>query len=106
MVRSGWRSPPLPDRRASMAKTNYAIHLGSNRRHGRHGAPRDVVEAAIVALDSGKLKLVARSSAHATPALGPAGRSFANAAVIVATTLDPPALLARLKKVERKFGRR
>src|SRR4029077_14224479 len=58
------------------------------------------------ALDSGKLKLVARSSTHATPALGPAGRRFANAAVIVATTLDPPALLAKLKKVERKFGRR
>ncbi len=89
-----------------MAKTSYAIALGSNRRHGRHGAPRGVIEAAIKTLDKGKLKLVARSAIRATPALGPAGRSFANAAVIVATTLDPPKLLAKLKEVERNFGRR
>ena len=89
-----------------MAKTSYAIALGSNRRHGRHGAPRGVVEAAIAALDKGKLKLVARSSIHATPALGPAGRSFANAVAIVATKLAPPELLARLKTIERDFGRR
>lgn len=89
-----------------MAKTSYAIALGSNRRHGRHGAPRGVVEAAVAALDKGKLELVARSSIHTTPALGPAGRSFANAVAIVTTRLDPPELLARLKKIERKFGRR
>ena len=89
-----------------MAKTSYAIALGSNRRHGRHGGPRGVVEAAIAALDKGKLKLVARSSIHATPALGPAGRSFANAVAIVATRLSPPDLLARLKRIERDFGRR
>ena len=89
-----------------MAKTSYAIALGSNRRHGRHGVPRGVIEAGIAALDKGKLKLVARSSVHATPALGPAGRSFANAVVIVATKLSPPKLLARLKKIERDFGRR
>jgi len=89
-----------------MAKTSYAIALGSNRRHGRHGAPRAVVEAAIKALDRGKLTLVARSAIHATPALGPAGRSFANAAVIVSTKLDPPELIAKLKKIERTFGRR
>lgn len=89
-----------------MAKTSYAIALGSNRRHGRHGSPARVIEAALDALDRGKLALVARSAVHRTPALGPAGRDFANAAAIVATRLDPPALLARLKKIERKFGRR
>jgi 2-amino-4-hydroxy-6-hydroxymethyldihydropteridine diphosphokinase len=89
-----------------MAKTSYAIALGSNRRHGLHGSPRGVVEAAIKTLDKKGLKLVARSTVRSTPALGPAGRSFANAAVIVATTLDPPALLAQLKRIERKFGRR
>jgi 2-amino-4-hydroxy-6-hydroxymethyldihydropteridine diphosphokinase len=89
-----------------MAKTSYAIALGSNRRHGRHGAPRGVIEAAIAMLDKGKLKLMARSAIHATPALGPAGRSFANAAAIVATRLSPPELLARLKTIERQFGRR
>jgi 2-amino-4-hydroxy-6-hydroxymethyldihydropteridine diphosphokinase len=41
-----------------------------------------------------------------TPAIGPAGRSFANAAAIVETREDPPALLVRLKALEREFGRR
>jgi 2-amino-4-hydroxy-6-hydroxymethyldihydropteridine diphosphokinase len=89
-----------------MAKTSYAIAIGSNRRHGRHGAPQQVVEAAMTALDKGKLTLVARSSVWPTPALGPAGRSFANAVAIVATRLPPPELLARLKQTERDFGRR
>lgn len=42
----------------------------------------------------------------ATAAVGPAGRSFANAALILRTPLDPEALLAGLKRVERDFGRR
>ena len=41
-----------------------------------------------------------------TPALGPAGRSFANAAALLSSDLDPAELLARLKAVERDFGRR
>ncbi len=48
----------------------------------------------------------ALSSIRATPALGPAGRSFANAAAILATDLDPDELLDALKAVERRFGRR
>jgi 2-amino-4-hydroxy-6-hydroxymethyldihydropteridine diphosphokinase len=46
------------------------------------------------------------SQIRATPALGPGGRSYANAAAIVTTKLEPPALLAALKTVERSFGRR
>jgi 2-amino-4-hydroxy-6-hydroxymethyldihydropteridine diphosphokinase len=42
----------------------------------------------------------------ATPALGPAGRAFANAAVLVTTDLSPDALLAQLMAIERSFGRR
>ncbi|HEY9552205.1 2-amino-4-hydroxy-6-hydroxymethyldihydropteridine diphosphokinase [Allosphingosinicella sp.] len=83
-----------------MALTSYAIALGSNRR-GRHGGPADTVRAAAQALDAERL-----SSIHATPALGPAGRGFANAAAIVETDLEPPDLLARLKSIERTFGRR
>src|SRR3546814_15222955 len=41
-----------------------------------------------------------------SPALGPAGRGFAKAAAIVETDLEPPDLLARLKSIERTFGRR
>jgi 2-amino-4-hydroxy-6-hydroxymethyldihydropteridine diphosphokinase len=43
---------------------------------------------------------------RSTPALGPAGRSFANAAAILFTDLAPPDLLAQLKQLETHFGRR
>ncbi|KKC23836.1 2-amino-4-hydroxy-6-hydroxymethyldihydropteridine diphosphokinase [Sphingomonas sp. SRS2] len=84
----------------------YAIAIGSNRRHGRHGAPAGVVRAAVAALGDAGVRVIATSPIIPTPALGPAGRSFANAAVIAETDLDPPALLARLKTIEVAFGRR
>ena len=88
-----------------MTITSYAIALGSNRRHHRHGAPTGVVQAAIAAL--GRLgKIVAASPILGTPALGPAGRSFANAALLLESDLDPLELLNRLKAMERAFGRR
>ena len=37
---------------------------------------------------------------------GPAGRDFANAVALVESDLDPPAMLASLKAIERDFGRR
>jgi 2-amino-4-hydroxy-6-hydroxymethyldihydropteridine diphosphokinase len=83
-----------------MAKTSYAIALGSNRR-GRHGSPARIVLAAAEAIGAERLSRI-----RTTPALGPAGRSFANAAAIVKSDLSPPDLLARLKQVEREFGRR
>ncbi|WP_106639134.1 2-amino-4-hydroxy-6-hydroxymethyldihydropteridine diphosphokinase [Allosphingosinicella vermicomposti] len=83
----------------------YAIALGSNRRHGQHGAPTAILRAAASALDAfGQVEVI--SSIRATPALGPAGRGFANAALILATDMEPPALLAGLKAIERAFGRR
>ncbi len=84
----------------------YAIALGSNRRHGRHGEPRSVIAAALSALAAEGLDIISVSPVIRTPALGPGGRGFANAAAIVATSLDPPALLALLKNIERGFGRR
>ncbi len=88
-----------------VALHEYAIALGSNRPHGRHGAPEQVLRAAIREL--GVLGEVGRvSRIHRTAALGPAGRGFANAAVLLTTDLDPPALLAALKAIERRFGRR
>lgn len=84
----------------------YAIALGSNRRHGRHGTPRGVVSAAIAALRAAGVTILRASPIIDTPALGPAGRGFANAAALVETPLDPPALLMLLKGMERRFGRR
>jgi len=84
-----------------MAGTSYAIALGSNRR-SRHGSPAATLRAALAALDGVR----AVSTIRATPALGPAGRSFANAVAIVESELSPDALLAGLKALERAFGRR
>ena len=91
--------------RPSPGQASYAIALGSNRRHGRYGAPAGVVAAAVEALrELGRVDAV--SAISATPALGPAGRSFANAAAILAADLAPDALLDALKAIERDFGRR
>jgi len=85
--------------------TSYAIALGSNRRHHRYGGPARVLGAAVARLRQiGNVDAV--SPTIYTPALGPAGRSFANAALLLRTTLDPPALLQQLKRIERAFGRR
>jgi len=88
-----------------MGKTSYAIALGSNRRHGRHGAPVAVVEAAATAI-AGLGEVEAISAIRATPALGPAGRGFANAVLLLSTRLGPDELIAELKDLERRFGRR
>jgi 2-amino-4-hydroxy-6-hydroxymethyldihydropteridine diphosphokinase len=89
-----------------MAPTSYAIAIGSNRRHGRHGGPDHIIRAAMAALAEAGLRIIAVSPILRTRALGPAGRGFANAAAIIETPLDPPALLALLKGIERSFGRR
>jgi 2-amino-4-hydroxy-6-hydroxymethyldihydropteridine diphosphokinase len=83
-----------------MARTSYAIALGSNRR-SRHGSPAATLRAATAAIGA-----KAVSAIRLTPALGPAGRSFANAVAIVDSELAPDALLAALKAIERGFGRR
>lgn len=91
---------------AGAADHLYAIALGSNRRHGRHGPPARVLAAALDALAAEGAAVVASSAVLATAPLGPGGRRFANAAALVATPLAPPALLAVLQRIERAFGRR
>lgn len=89
-----------------MRKQSYLVALGSNRRHHRHGSPAHVLAAAIKALAEEQIEVLAVSSVHLTPALGPAGRDFANAVALVATPASPPELLSVLKRIERRFGRR
>ena len=48
----------------------------------------------------------ARSPVIATAPLGAARRRFANAAAVLESEYDPPAMLAALKRMEREFGRR
>ena len=83
----------------------YAIAIGSNRRHVRYGTPTGVVAAAIAELDAA-FGLFAASPILLNPATGGAGREFANAVALVETTLEPEAMLAAAKAIERAFGRR
>lgn len=79
----------------------YAIALGSNRR-GRHGTPERTLAAALTAVGG----VVAASRIITTRPIGPSLRRFANQVAIIETTDAPPELLARLKRIERAFGRR
>ena len=83
----------------------YAIAVGSNRPHGRHGRPAGVVAAAIARLDA-EFTLFDVSPIVLNPAHGGAGRDFANAVALVESELEPPEMLRRLKALERQFGRR
>ena len=88
-----------------MAQHLYAIAIGSNRPHGRHGRPPGVVEAAIARLDQ-DFGLFDASPIVLNAAHGRAGRDFANAVALVESELDPPQMLKRLKAIEQDFGRR
>jgi 2-amino-4-hydroxy-6-hydroxymethyldihydropteridine diphosphokinase len=83
----------------------YAIALGSNRRHVRHGRPAGVVAEAIARLDR-QFDLFDASPIILNKAVGGAGRDFANAVALVESGLEPKAMLAELKALERNFGRR
>ena len=85
--------------------SSYLVALGSNQRHHRLGAPRDVVGAALEEL-AALGTVTARSRIITTDPIGPAQRRFANAACILTSDYDPPSLLAGLKMMEREFGRR
>ena len=84
-----------------MPRTSYAIAIGSNRR-GRHGSPAREVAAAMAAIGG---VLAASPILHTSP-LGPSKRRFANAVALIESEEPPPALLRRLKAIERAFGRR
>lgn len=62
-----------------------------------------MLRAAIAALG---FKLEAVSPIIASAPLGASRRRYANAALIVRSSLDPETLLARLKAIEARFGRR
>ncbi len=83
----------------------YAVALGSNRRHARHGRPTGVVAAAIARLEA-VFGLFDASPIILNPAVGGAGREFANAVALVESALEPPVMLATLKQLEQDYGRR
>ncbi|HAV50882.1 MAG TPA: 2-amino-4-hydroxy-6-hydroxymethyldihydropteridine diphosphokinase [Brevundimonas sp.] len=92
-------------RRTSDLGATYIIALGSNRRHGEHGRPREVVRAAMEEL-AALGTVTKRSPVIESAPVGPAQRRFANAAAELESDLTPPDLLRELKRQERSFGRR
>jgi 2-amino-4-hydroxy-6-hydroxymethyldihydropteridine diphosphokinase len=74
---------------------------------GNVGDVRATFERAIAMLcDDGTVRLVTRSSDYRTPPWGVANQpAFINAVIIVTTSLDPHALLARAQVIERALGR-
>lgn len=95
-----------PDGHHPTMRTTYVLALGSNRRHGRYGPPERVIAKALAKIDDKHMRLLAQSRIIWSRPVGPSQRTFANAAAIVETHLDPPALLARLKQIEHELGRR
>lgn len=79
---------------------SYLIALGSNRR-GRHGGPRAELCAALAAIGAKRVSPIITSAP-----LGPSNRAYANAVAMIESDEAPPELLARLKDIERAFGRR
>ena len=74
---------------------------------GNVGNVRDTLDRAIAAFcDGTAVRLLARSSDYRTPPVGVTDQPpFINCAIVAATELPPPALLARAQSVEAQFGR-
>jgi 2-amino-4-hydroxy-6-hydroxymethyldihydropteridine diphosphokinase len=74
---------------------------------GNVGDVRMTFDRGIAALcDGTEVRLLARSSDYRTPPWGVTEQPpFINCAIVAATELPPPALLARAQAVERSFGR-
>jgi 2-amino-4-hydroxy-6-hydroxymethyldihydropteridine diphosphokinase len=74
---------------------------------GNVGNVRDTLDGAIAAFCDGTVvRLLARSSDYRTPPVGVTDQPpFINCAIVAATELPPPALLARAQSVEAQFGR-
>ena len=84
---------------------NTLIALGSNAT-SRHGTPREIVARAMAAIDTGPIRVMARSRLYRTPCFpAGAGPDYVNAAVLCDTALSPGEVLQRLHRVERDFDR-
>jgi 2-amino-4-hydroxy-6-hydroxymethyldihydropteridine diphosphokinase len=65
-----------------------------------------VLAAALDRLETEGIEVVEAAPALLTDPIGPSLRRYVNSAAVIETSLDPPALLALLKRIERDFGRR
>ncbi len=65
-----------------------------------------MLAAALERIDAEGVRVVEAAPILLSDPVGPSQRRYANSAATVETPLEPPALLALLKRVEREFGRR
>jgi len=65
-----------------------------------------VLAAALERLAAEGVKVIDAAPALLTDPIGPSLRRYVNSTAVIETRLDPPALLALLKSIERQFGRR
>ena len=65
-----------------------------------------MLAAALERLDGEGVQVRDAAPVLLTDPVGPSLRRYANSAAVIETQIDPPALLARLKRLEREFGRR
>ena len=65
-----------------------------------------MLAAALARLETEGVATLATAPVLLTEPIGPSLRRYANSAAVVETALDPPALLALVKRIEREFGRR
>ena len=87
-------------------KHRYLIAIGSNRRHHPLGRPQRVMGAATIELDKAGVRILKAGPLMFSRPLGPSRRSYSNSVVLAEAELEPEELLALLKGIERKFGRR
>src|SRR5215469_13114207 len=81
------------------------IALGSNL-GGDYSSPATLLEAAVAALGSPDLRLLARSSWWGSAAWPDVSQpEFLNGVILVETNLDPKSMLLRLHSIEQSFGR-
>ena len=65
-----------------------------------------MLAAALERLGADGERVVEAAPALLSDPVGPSLRRYANSAAVIETALNPPALLALLKRIEREFGRR
>jgi 2-amino-4-hydroxy-6-hydroxymethyldihydropteridine diphosphokinase len=82
------------------------IGLGANLDSLLWGAPRETMSAALAALESAGVGIIARSGWYRSAPLPPSDQPwYVNAVASVTTSLGAADLLALMQMIERRFGR-
>src|SRR5438045_1507242 len=82
------------------------VGIGSNLAAPGYQSPQDTARAAVAALPTIGVAVVARSPWYLSEPVPASDQPwFANGVVVVTTELPPPVLLARLLALEARFGR-